>query len=283
MHPGMRLWILLLGTSTLLSAAGPTVQDLASAVRAKARMLEGSAAMKDAFRSLTAKFQLQPATLSYGDFSVARLLFEATRDAGFWNLHWRITNQPPNSDAIWKQWKSAYAVSPITPTAIAECDELSALYAFLTQRAGVRGVGLFWPTGNHTFAVWVLRQPPEAVRIVVPTTQIFLDETDYFGTRKFDPWRQKNIYEYSRRDVADSFELPKPLFDFLLQQMDKYADASDVTLQLIRYWREAVFLRSMTADAARKEALRVRRNRGSLRPEDAAAFENFARDLEPRR
>jgi len=56
-------------------------------------------------------------------------------------------------------------------------------------------VGLLWPASNHTVAVWVLhpsRGP--VIRIVVPTTQIFLNENDFFDTRKFDPWRQKTIY-----------------------------------------------------------------------------------------
>jgi len=29
-----------------------------------------------------------------------------------------------------------------------------------------------------------------------------------FDTRKFDPWRQKTIYEYTRRDAPDSYEFP---------------------------------------------------------------------------
>ena len=71
---------------------------------------------------------------------IVRLLYEATRDAGFWNMHWTITNMPPNSDQVWKQWKTVHEVSPLTPTASAECDELSALYAFLVERAGTRSV-----------------------------------------------------------------------------------------------------------------------------------------------
>jgi hypothetical protein len=48
--------------------------------------------------------------------------------------------------------------------------------------------------------------PP--IRIVIPTSQIFLTDADTFDTRKFDPWRQKTIYVYTRRDVPDSFVLP---------------------------------------------------------------------------
>jgi hypothetical protein len=128
-------------------------------------------------------------------------------------------------------------------TATAECDELSALHAFLVERAGVRSVGLFWPAYNHTVAVWVVRPVTgPTIRMVVPTSQIFLDETDFFDTKKFDPWHQKTIYECTRRDAPDSFEIPKPLFDFFLQQVDKYGGATDVTLQQLRYQREGVVL-----------------------------------------
>ena len=166
---------------------------------------------------------------------MVRLLYEATRDAGLWNLHWTITNREPNSDNIWHQWRSVTGPSPLMPTASAECDELSALYAFLAGRAGVKGVGLFWPSSNHTVAVWVLH-PTErpVVRVVVPTSQIFLDATDTLDTRKFNAWSQKTIYEYRRRDVVDSFALPKPLADFFLSQIDKYAGASDSVLQQLQ-------------------------------------------------
>lgn len=169
--------------------------------------------MRLSFQSFTSAYKIAPGSISYSDFVTVRLLYEATRDAGFWNMHWTITNMPPNSDRVWSQWKSVKAVSPITSTASAECDELSALYAFLVERAGVRSVGLFWPYPNHTVAVWVLHPANGGeVRVVVPTSQIFLDVTDSFGTRKFNAWHQKTIFEYKRRDVPDSFELPKPLF-----------------------------------------------------------------------
>jgi hypothetical protein len=165
------------------------------------------------------------------------------------------------------------------PTASAECDELSALYAFLVGRAGVKGVGLFWPASNHTVAVWVLHPAGgSAVRVVVPTSQIFLDVTDSFGTRKFNPWRQKSIYEYRRRDVSDLFTLPKPLFDFFIMQIDKYAGASDSTLQQLRYLREGVFLKYWTAEEAARDTLGRRDLRSGL-PEDTAAFQSFAEDM----
>jgi len=262
------------------SASEPTVARLVGEIRTRAQALETSSGMRDSFRSFTAAYKIDPATIRYSDFVIVRLFYEATRDAGFWNLHWTITNMPPNSDRVWSQWKSLQSVSPLRPTAQAECDELSALYAFLVERAGVRRVGLFWPYPNHTVAVWVIHPAKGAeVRVVVPTSQIFLGVNDSFGTKKFNAWHQKTIYEYKRRDIPDAFVLPKPLFDFFLQQTDKYAGASDSTLQEIRYLREGVFLHSWTSEAAAQDALRRKQALAPGSPEDLGAFQNFAQDM----
>jgi hypothetical protein len=262
----------------------PTVAQLIRVIHAKAASLENSSGMRLGFRSLVAEHNLAPDSISYSDFAIVRLLFEATRDAGFWNLHWSVTDQPPDSDNIWRQWRNINVSSPLTPSATAECDELSALYAFLVERSGVRAVGLFWPAPNHTVAVWVLRPSGRApIRVVVPTSQIFLEETDLFDTRKFDPWRQKSIYEYTRRDVPDNFELPRPVFDFFVRQIDRYAGATDLTLQRLRYLREGVFLKSWTAEDAARIALQSRMKNASADPEDLAAFQNFAEDMRVQR
>jgi hypothetical protein len=284
------VWVLL--TTATVNAVDPqperppsslsdtTLVHLLSEIRLRATGLENSSGMRLSFKSFTSSYKIAPASISYSDFVIVRLLYEATRDAGFWNVHWTITNMPPNSDRIWSQWKAVGAVSPLAPTASVECDELSALYAFLVERAGVRSVGLFWPYPNHTVAVWVLHPANGAeVRVVVPTSQIFLSVNDSFATKKFNAWHQKTIYEYKRRDVPDTFELPKPLFDFFLQQVDKYSGASDSTLQEIRYLREGVFLRYWTAEAAARDALGRKRDLGSGPAEDLAAFQNFAQDM----
>lgn len=260
--------------------AETTLERLIGEIHTRAKTLESSSGMRLSFQSFTASYKIAPGSIHYSDFVIVRLLYEATRDAGFWNMHWTITNMPPNSDRVWSQWKVAQAVSPLTPTASAECDELSALYAFLVERAGVRSVGLFWPYPNHTVAVWVLHPTNGGdVRVVVPTSQIFLDVTDSFGTRKFNPWHQKTIYEYKRGDAPDSFELPKPLFEFFLRQVDKYAGASDSTLQQIRYLREGVFLKYWTPEAAAQDALRRKNDLRSGPAEDLAAFQSFAQDM----
>ncbi len=257
-----------------------TLARFITEIRSRARALENTAGMRSSFQSFTTAYKISPSTISYSDFVIVRLLYEATRDAGYWNMHWTITNMPPNSDQVWRQWRSVGSVSPTRFTAYAECDELSALYAFLVERAGVRTVGLFWPYPNHTVAVWVLHPTNGSeVRVVVPTSQIFLEVTDSFGTRKFNAWHQKTIFEYKRHDAPDSFEFPKPLYDFFLAQIDKYAGASDSTLQEIRYLREGVFLKSWTAEAAAHDALSRKAGLGFGPREDLAAFQNFAQDM----
>jgi hypothetical protein len=279
LHVGLVLLALGIGATSAASHQSPVpntnLQQLMIRIRGKAKVLESSSGMRASFQAFTSARKLSPDTLSYSDYVLVRLLY----DAGFWNMHWTITNQEPVSDKIWQQWKKVEAPSAVTPTASAEYDELSALYSFLATHAGVRGVGLFWPAYNHTIAVWVMHPVKGSeIRVVIPTSQIFLDFADSFDTRKFNPWHQKLIYQYSRRDVPDSFELPKALFDFFLMQIDRYAGASDSTLQQIRYLREGVFLKYWTPEQAAQEALSRRNNfRGPT--EDLSAFWNFAADM----
>ena len=57
--------------------------------------------MRSSFQSFLSAYKIAPGSVSYSDFVIIRLLYEATRDAGFWNMHWTITNMPPNSDRVW--------------------------------------------------------------------------------------------------------------------------------------------------------------------------------------
>jgi hypothetical protein len=271
------------GSTQLLSPNRTTLNQFVRQIQQKAKTLESASGMRSGFQSFTSSHKLPAESLHYSDYVIVRLLFEAARDAGYWNLHWDITDQPPNSDRIWQQWKSVTKPSPLVPTATAECDELSALYAFLVERAGVRNVGLFWPAANHTVAVWTV-QPTSApiIRVVVPTSQIFLDENDFFDTKKFNPWRQKTVYEYTRRDVPDSYQIPTPLIDFFLKQVDKYGGASEATLQRLRYMRESVFLKRWSAERAASEADARRDLLKAASAEDLAAFQNFAQDMRSR-
>jgi len=271
------------GVTGAARAQAPAKGDLtafAGAIRAKAAALENAQGMRLGFARFTAAHHLSAERVRYADYVTVRLLYEATRDAGFWNLRWTITNREPNSDHIWRQWRDVTAPSVAQPTALAECDELSALYAFLAARAGIRRVGLFWPYANHTVAVWTVGPAgPAETRVVVPTSQIFLGPDDTFDTQRFNPWTQKAIYEYTRRDVPDSFELPSSLAAFFLAQVDKYAGASDATLQELRYLRESVFLKRRSPQDAARAALQRRAELGGASPEDVAAFAAFAADL----
>jgi len=83
----------------------------------------------------------------------------------------------------------------------------------------------------------------------------------------------------NRLDAPDTYEVPQPLYDFFLQQIDKYAGASDSTLQEIRYLREGVFLKYWTAEVAAQGALRRKADLRSGPAEDLAAFQNFAEDM----
>ena len=291
--PTLVLAFVLLGSSSparcqnqnsLPGNAGKTTVTLAefvTSLQQRAKALESASGMRLGFQSLAAAHHLPPASIRYSDYVLARLLYQATRDAGLWNLHGRITDQPPNSDNVWRTWKTITRPSVLLPTATAECDELSALYAFLAHRAGLRGVGLFWPTLNHTVAVWTLHPASgSSIRVVVPTSQIFLEQTDDFDTRKFDPWSQKIIYEYTRPDVPDTFEIPKPLVDFFLLQLDKYAGASDGTLQRLRYVRDAVFRNFWTPQQATDDALVRKSKLLPISPEDLAALQYFANDMQ---
>jgi len=260
-----------------------TFHQFVGRIQQKAKTLEGTSGVRAGFQKFMSSHQLPAESIPYSDYVVVRLLFEATRDAGYWNLHWAISDQPPNSDRIWEQWKSRTNPSPLVPTATAECDELSALYAFLVERAGVKSVGLFWPAANHTVAVWTVHPiAAPVIRVVVPTSQIFLDENDFFDTKKFNPRHQKTIYEYTRRDVPDSYQIPTPLIDFFLKQVDKYGGASDATLQRLRYLREGVFLKQWTAEYAASEAIARQGTLQAASARDLAAFGNFAQDMRSR-
>lgn len=211
--------------------------------------------MRSSFQSFTSAYKIRPDSISDSDFVVVRLLYEATRDGGFWNMHWTVTNMPPNSDQVRRQWKlvsAGFSAGSHSP-----CRVRRTLGALRVPRT--------------------IRRAQGDVRVVVPTPQIFLDVTDSFATRKFNPWHQKTIYEYTRHDVADAFQLPKPLFDYFFEQVDRYGGATDSTLQQLRYLREGVFLHDWSPDSAAKDALDRKRAVGP--PEDVAAFRNFAAEM----
>lgn len=218
-----------------------TLLELVTELEHVADEIARSPAVRDDYDALVASFSLRDTEALYHDYVRVKLAFEATRDGGLWQLRWDITNEKPNSEQIWKQWRAATVSEdePIQPTAIAECDELSALFAFVARKLGVRHIGLFWPQWNHVVAVWTVQSADESpVRIVVPTSQIFLTDEDSLGTTGFDPWTQKTIYEYRRRDVKDSHRLDAELARFFVDRARRYGGLPQRELQRLRNERD---------------------------------------------
>lgn len=224
--------------------AGDTValDDLVVALEAIAVAMEGEPAVRADFDALRESFALPDDAALFRDYVRVKLVFESARDGGLWQIRWRITNREPRSDAIWSQWSAidAWTGSDAEASATAECDELSALFAFLVRRLGVEDVGLFWPVWNHTVAVWtVAGRDGKPVRIVVPTSQIFLEESASLGTHGFDPRKQKTIYEYRRRDAKPTLALPAALVRFFVERSWAEAHRSQAELQRARNERSA--------------------------------------------
>jgi hypothetical protein len=218
------------------------VADLVSALETIAVALEQEPTVRADFDALRESFDLPDDPKLFHDYVRVKLVFESARDGGLWQLRWSITNEEPNSDRIWSQWRelSDWGPDDARASATAECDELSALFAFLVRKLGVEDVGLFWPVWNHVVAVWtVTDEHGVPVRIVVPTSQIFLDGDASLGTHGFDPRKQKTIYEYRRRDAKPDLELPAALARFFIERSWAEAHRPQAELQAARNERSS--------------------------------------------
>lgn len=211
-----------------------TYGELLKSIEAVAKTLENSPVMKQEFKVLQNTHGVDDRM--YKDYVRVRLAFEATRDSGLWQIRWAVTDQEPNSDNIWKQWNNDSTLhyqseQSAQATATAECDELSALFAIIARGLGVREVGLFWPASNHTVAVWKAKGNGKDVRIIIPTSQIFLDNQAGLGTKAFDPNTQKTIYNYSRKDIKVTDKIPGKVAEMMVSQLKKYGGKPAVWLQ----------------------------------------------------
>jgi hypothetical protein len=197
-----------------------------------------SGALQSGFKAFAAQHHVDASSAElFHDFTKLWVVFEATRDGGWWRLRWDITDQEPSSVKIWKAWfrtpppEQSFAAA----SAVAECDEITALFSVAARRLGVRGVGLFYPTWNHVIAGW---SPPAFAAqnvkdvVLIPTTQIYQACPATFDRTTFKPPRQ--VYEFPRVDIKDDVEMPVALATFLLEQVRGYAEASPALLALIR-------------------------------------------------
>lgn len=228
------------------------VDELLAALTQEVDALASSPEIRSDYEAFLQAFELSDSEALYLDYVRVKLAFEATRAGGWWGLTWDITNENPRSDLIWAHWQTLDVgaapawVDEVPPppdtTAIAECDELSALFAFVAQRIGLSRsseVGLFWPTGNHTVAVWTIDAKGDApTRVVIPTSQIFLDGNQTLGTREFNPWRQKTIFDYRRQDAKASLELPGALASSFVLAVRQQGQRPQAELQRMRNDRE---------------------------------------------
>ena len=213
-------------------------------LEALADAMEEDPTVQADFDAFVAARELSPTAALRRDFARVKLAFEATRDGGWWHLRWAITNRKPNSEAIWSQWRDGPALfdadgRPLA-SATAECDELSALFAFVVRQLGVDKVGLFWPEWNHVVAVWSVAQADVTHRIVVPTSQIFLSADASLGDDGFNPWTQKTIFTYRRKDTSLRGSLPGPVADAFIRQAWRHAFEEQSTAQLRRNGRSRV-------------------------------------------
>jgi hypothetical protein len=234
-------------------------------------------ALTPRFEAFLAQHQLRSTPELRRDFTRLWAVFEATRDGGWWRLRWQITDQEPSSSQIWKAWrKSPPEPGFATPSAVAECDEITALLSVTARRLGVRGVGLFYPTWNHVIAGWspasVARSRADFVALI-PTTQIFQGCAATFDQTSFKPPRQ--VYEFPRRDVRDDSELPLALASFLLEQVRAYGEASPALLALIRTKR-AELLQSSVGDCGAFRRELVSQVQGRLSCADRRALRHLA-------
>lgn len=218
-----------------------TVAELMDRLAAQVAPIARSAAVRRDYDRFLARNRLAGDDTLFQDYVRIRLAFEATRAGGLWGLRWQVTDQQPNSDRIWAQWQAhALADGAALPrsTAIAECDELSALFAYVAQRLGLSRrseVGLFWPAENHTVAAWTI---DGTTRVVVPTSQVFLAPAESLGTGQFDPWAQKHIYSYRREDAAPALALPAALARRFVWAVQDHGGRAQAQLQDMRNERE---------------------------------------------
>lgn len=225
----------LVAPGTALAVGRMRLSEFVAELASVADAMEEDPTVQADFDAFVEDRGLAPTASLRRDFARVKLAFEATRDGGWWHLRWDITNRKPNSEEIWAQWRESPSLfdaagEPVA-TATAECDELSALFAFVGRKLGVGRLGLFWPEWNHVVAVWSVTQGETTHRIVVPTSQIFLDADASLGTRGFNPWKQKTIFTYRRKDVSERSSLPQAFAKTLIDQAWRHAFEDPSTAQ----------------------------------------------------
>jgi len=221
-----------------------SLAELLTAFERVAVKVERSIEVQTDYQTLVTDQKLQTSAALYHDYVRVRLVFESVREGGLWHFRWAITRQPPSSMRLWQQLGRVSAVGH-GPLAVGECDELSAMFAFLLWRLEVKNVALIWPVQGHCVAVWSApTRAGKTARIIVPTSQVLLDDNQSLGTLEFDAWRQKRIYPYRRNDVPRGFQLPLILVTFFIGQLERYGFLRQKQLQHLRNQRVSMWVES---------------------------------------
>ncbi len=199
-----------------------TVAEILEGIATSAREIQSDPVVEREYLAFLARQDLDETRAPYAQYVIVRVVFEATRDGGLWGLVWDITNREGHSDRIWKQWQKAAVPAPGQwgVTAVAECDELSALFAFLVRQLGVKHAGVLDGGPNHIVAHWTLRQSrKQEARVVVPTSQIYLSRTATLGTTEINPYKIRVVWDYWRRDVKPTHTIPAALARYFVEQL----------------------------------------------------------------
>jgi hypothetical protein len=83
-------------------------------------------------------------------------------------------------------------------------------------------------------AVWELRRgatpkdPGTRVRVMVPTSQIWLSRQATLGSREFKTGRA--VFPYARKDLKPESELSVSLARFLIERLERYGGLSNEAL-----------------------------------------------------
>jgi len=139
-------------------------------------------------------------------------------------MHWNITDQPPNSDRIWRNGivaRPSFVHKPPPPNVTNS--PLSS--RFSCNLPASKASSFLAVSQSHGCRLDRSSRNAQPFRVVIPIIANFPTEDDTFRTKKFDRGIKRTIYDYTRRDVPDSFALPKPLFDFSSSKWEKYAGA----------------------------------------------------------
>ena len=99
-----------------------------------------------------------------------------------------------------------------------------------------------------------------------------------FDTDAFDPWTQRTIYTYGRRDAPADLALDSDLVERFVQRVRSHARASFATLQEQRNLRE--MLQGGLTGREDVQAYAERQALAAPTPDDAASWRAFLRDLQ---